>query len=450
MSKPSKFVRRAAAATALVPLAVLSAHAVAATQYDVVVLNQNGGEAYGVYDGLVVGSSPLAIPTVWTNLGRTSTLLPLPPGYTPAGGERFAIFGDQVGGFAYDSSDNVDHALLWSGFNSQPVDLGAFSGVTGIYHGIEAGSDAADHAAIWYGTAASRIDLSPQGATFYTETTGIWGNEVSGTWHRDPTGSDPHAAVWTSLSPSGFVDLSGPTDPQGAALAVSRGQVAGWAAVINAGKHAAVWTDSAASFIDLAPAGTTASELFGTNGTQQAGDVSLLPGGGGLPPDHHAAVWTGTAGSYQLLPLPGGANNTVINSFAYGIDGEGDIVGTIGPANQPVPALWIPHRLPGDANFDGIVDFSDLLVLAQHYGQPGEWVDGEFSGGGTVNFADLLTLAQHYGQTQSADQLYSAVSLEADAAPGQVPEPAAAAAAVAFASILARRRTRPISSHNKN
>jgi hypothetical protein len=42
------------------------------------------------------------------------------------------------------------------------------------------------------------------------------------------------------------------------------------------------------------------------------------------------------------------------------------------------------------------------VLLSQHYGQPGEWVDGEFNGGGTVNFGDLLTLAQNYGKSQPA------------------------------------------------
>lgn len=211
------------------------------------------------------------------------------------------------------------------------------------------------------------------------------------------------------------MDLSLPSFLKSDAPGISRGQVAGWASIVNAGKHAGIWTDSAASFQDLAPVGTTASELFATNGIQQVGDVSVQPGIGGLlPQDHHAAVWNGTAASYQLLPVTNGANPLAFGSIAYGIDGKGDIVG----AFEGLPVLWVPHRLPGDANFDGIVNFSDLLILSQHYYQPGEWVDGEFSGGGTVNFGDLLTLAQNYGKTQPADQIYS-IALGSE----NVPEP---------------------------
>ena len=416
---------------ALLPAALCTGPAsrAAGTQYDVVLLDPAAGIAHGIDHGIAVGGDHTGLPTVWSNNGTTATHLPLPAG--SSGATPLAISGNQVGGYGGTGTDTHLHALLWNGTNSQPVDFGAFSGIYGIYNGIQVGDYSPDHAALWRGTAASLVDLSPPGATFFTEASSIWGNEVSGTWHRDPTGSDPHAALWTSLSPSGFVDLSLPSFIRSDAPAISRGQVAGWALIVNAGKHAGIWTNNAASFLDLAPAGTTASELFGTNGVQQVGDVSLLPSGGGLPTDHHAAVWNGTAGSYQLLPGPPNTNPLAFGSIARAIDGEGDIIG----AFDSGPALWIPHRLPGDANFDGTVNFTDLLILSQHYGQQGEWVDGEFSGGGTVDFADLLTLAQNYGRTQSADQVYS---VEA-ATGGIVPEPGGLVV-IAGAILAASRR----------
>jgi len=52
---------------------------------------------------------------------------------------------------------------------------------------------------------------------------------------------------------------------------------------------------------------------------------------------------------------------------------------------------------PGDANGDGKVDFTDLLILAQHYGQHNATtVEGDFNNDGVVNFEDLLILAQNY------------------------------------------------------
>jgi hypothetical protein len=56
--------------------------------------------------------------------------------------------------------------------------------------------------------------------------------------------------------------------------------------------------------------------------------------------------------------------------------------------------------LPGDADGSGMVSFSDLLILAQHYGQPAtSAAQGDFNGDAVVNFADLLVLAQHYGSS---------------------------------------------------
>lgn len=52
----------------------------------------------------------------------------------------------------------------------------------------------------------------------------------------------------------------------------------------------------------------------------------------------------------------------------------------------------------GDTTGDGIVDFSDLLVLAQNYGKSNRtWSQGDLNGDAVVNFDDLLILAQHYG-----------------------------------------------------
>ncbi len=50
------------------------------------------------------------------------------------------------------------------------------------------------------------------------------------------------------------------------------------------------------------------------------------------------------------------------------------------------------------ADFDqsGVVDFNDLLILAQHYKQSGPYSQGDTNYDGVVNFDDLLALAQRY------------------------------------------------------
>ncbi len=56
------------------------------------------------------------------------------------------------------------------------------------------------------------------------------------------------------------------------------------------------------------------------------------------------------------------------------------------------------HTTFGDANLDGKVEFSDILILANHFGTSGSgWSNGDFDGDEDVDFADFLVLAQHFG-----------------------------------------------------
>lgn len=59
----------------------------------------------------------------------------------------------------------------------------------------------------------------------------------------------------------------------------------------------------------------------------------------------------------------------------------------------------------GDANLDGTVNFTDLLALAQSYGQSNSnWDQGDMTYDAAVGFPDLLTLAQNYGQLANVVQ----------------------------------------------
>jgi hypothetical protein len=91
------------------------------------------------------------------------------------------------------------------------------------------------------------------------------------------------------------------------------------------------------------------------------------------------------------------------------------------------------YQMAPDPNADGVVNFSDLLTLAQHYGQTNaNFTQGDFNGDGTVNFSDLLILAQHYGQTlASGPGLASFVS---------VPEPVALGVVAWACAVVFRRR----------
>jgi hypothetical protein len=89
----------------------------------------------------------------------------------------------------------------------------------------------------------------------------------------------------------------------------------------------------------------------------------------------------------------------------------------------------------GDADGDGQIGFSDLVAVAQHYGnETSSFKSGDFDSDGLVSFADLVTVAQHYGQV---------IVPEAPAAPGaEVPEPATGALLAGAAMVLLRRQRR--------
>jgi len=62
------------------------------------------------------------------------------------------------------------------------------------------------------------------------------------------------------------------------------------------------------------------------------------------------------------------------------------------PLSYSQIAVW------GDADANGIVDFSDYQNLAIHFGQTvAAWTDGDFNRDGVVDFADYQNLAANYG-----------------------------------------------------
>lgn len=93
---------------------------------------------------------------------------------------------------------------------------------------------------------------------------------------------------------------------------------------------------------------------------------------------------------------------------------------------------------PGDADLNDAVNFDDLLIVAQHYGQSSNasWLEGDFDWNGNVDFSDLLALAQTYGSSSSM-----AGGFDADwrLARSLVPEPSFLSAFVASA-VFRRRR----------
>ncbi len=94
----------------------------------------------------------------------------------------------------------------------------------------------------------------------------------------------------------------------------------------------------------------------------------------------------------------------------------------------------------GDTNFDGTINFTDLLKLAQNYNIATgmTWEQGDFDFDGDVDFTDLLALAQKFGTTALLDptSLEGATSTFASdyaLARGMVPEPTSLSLFLIFA-----------------
>jgi MYXO-CTERM domain-containing protein len=95
----------------------------------------------------------------------------------------------------------------------------------------------------------------------------------------------------------------------------------------------------------------------------------------------------------------------------------------------------------GDANFDSIINFSDLVILAQHYNESNGSQNvnvADFDLNGTTDFQDLVILSQNYN---AADTGTSDFAADWALAQSLVPEPSLGLLAIAGAGFARRRRS---------
>ncbi|HEY7116306.1 MAG TPA: autotransporter-associated beta strand repeat-containing protein [Tepidisphaeraceae bacterium] len=114
--------------------------------------------------------------------------------------------------------------------------------------------------------------------------------------------------------------------------------------------------------------------------------------------------------------------------------------------NAAASQVEVAYTLSGDANLDYVVDFNDLVALAQSYNVADGsrvWAQGDFTYDGNVDFNDLVALAQNYNSTLPAQAIPGAsAAFQADlaAAFASVPEPTGLSALALLGYLLARRR----------
>lgn len=333
---------------------LLAVAAEAASEYEVVILHPPGftaTEAYGISDGQQVGhgwgsnTGGQTHALLWS--GTTTSYVDLNPSWSHTSFAYDVSDGRQVGQARGEATFNQPHAMLWSGTAASYVDLHppegylTWSSANGISGDRQVGSGVAImfRACLWSGTAASFIDLTPA----YAGTNGAGASDVFGDQQVGAyaSGLYSHAALWSGtaescvdLNPSGF-DESGATSTSGNQQVGS-----GRGPATDGYTHALLWSGTSASCVDLHPTGGFDTSIaYDVAGGLQVGHAGVI---GSYA---HAVVWSGTASSYVDLHnfLPPGYSD----SYAQGIDSEGNIVGyarSVGGYHHAV--MWVESTQP--------------------------------------------------------------------------------------------------------
>lgn len=328
----------------------------ATAQYGVTVLNPSGAtfsRAWNSYAGKQVGdagAAPIQTAALWS--GTSASAVPLtPPGWSRTA--AFGIYGNQQVGVGNSSGTSFQfHALMWAGTAASAIDLNpagyavsAAYGTDGTTQSGQATTNGGEiHAMAWKGSAASAVDLHPAGYTASRSYAAWNGTQVG----EAELGGIAHAALWTGTSGS-FLDLNGSLDSSTVNAAFGGYQVGtGSGATTGGANHAMKWSGSAGSMVDLNSTGLIESYGWGIGGNTVAGY-----GSGSLTNNKlHALAWVGNSviDLHTYLPSSYGT------SYAYGVDPvTGQIVGeAINNLNRHVAVMWTPVPEPATLSVFGI------------------------------------------------------------------------------------------------
>ena len=162
-------------------------------------------------------------------------------------------------------------------------------------------------------------------------------------------------------------------------------------------------TIGAGETVTLSHTATVNANRLSVTGLSIAAGGTLNLGDGSVAVQFSGASPLATIQSY----LRGGASAQLTSSGLPANMALADLPGS--------SVVTVTPRVIGDLSGDGAVNFTDLLALAQHYGQSGVgWDSGDLTYDGTVGFADLLALAQHYGQSATVAAAASAPPTASD------------------------------------
>jgi hypothetical protein len=202
-----------------------------------------------------------------------------------------------------------------------------FARAQAVYGNRQAGTadDGYSHPYLWTGTAASETPMAEPSQNSGPEIYAMSANAIIGYGYvrTSPTDGYYGVFVWnqdgTQVTvippPAGYseADGYGGTDTQQVGVVHD-----------DNGGYPALWSGTAASFVNLLPAGYTDGGAYAADGNQQAGDV--YDGN-----NDFAALWTGTAQSFvNLHPQTGGWTDSQVNAA-----GGGHQAGSVSTSTPP-------------------------------------------------------------------------------------------------------------------
>jgi hypothetical protein len=171
-----------------------------------------GSNAYDTDGTFIAGSGGSPQHALLWKLGQLTTPVDLNP-TGAAYSEAYAVQGTAQAGYAFSSTTNTIHAVLWQGTAASAVDLTPSTVMTAYATGLGKQSEVGcgtpigmtvSHALLWHGTAASMIDLQPSGFADSCARA-AHGNAEVGYGHFSGTGA-LHALLWKGSAKSA-VDL---------------------------------------------------------------------------------------------------------------------------------------------------------------------------------------------------------------------------------------------------
>lgn len=264
------------------------------------------------------------------------------------------------------------HAMKWSGSSASAVDLHPsgfnFSYCTSVDGGDQGGFAeqqsyfvTMSHAMLWHGSSAA-VDLHPATGHTYSRVMAVRNGQQAGYGstlaypYGDYSGyhTASKALVWSGSAAS-VVELHPAGYDSSEALATNGVQQGGWAyRAVEGRSHAMLWSGTAASALDLHPSGYTDSKITAISGDRQVGEGwTGIPGA--LGSIRHALVWTGSTNSVVDLNqfLPPGYKHAV----ATGIDEQGHITGYayntyiqgMGVGGDSIAVVFAPGQAPSSA-----------------------------------------------------------------------------------------------------